>query len=104
VFGRHGETGGTLHSSQRAHLDGQLLLAEDLDLSPTARPGWVILGDARCLDSITTLGRRLPDDPATLQLEGPGSMIRRLVHDQHESDLAQSWAALTKPDKISGCS
>ncbi|WP_328327606.1 urease accessory protein UreD [Kribbella sp. NBC_00382] len=104
VFGRHGETGGTLRSSQRARLDGELLLAEDLDLSPTARPGWAILGDARCLDSVTALGRRLPDDPTTLQLEGPGSIIRRLVHDQHQSDLAQSWAALSKPDKISGCS
>jgi urease accessory protein len=104
VFGRHGETGGILHSSQRAHLDGELLLAEDLDLSPTARPGWAILGDARCLDSITTLGRRLPEDPATLQLHGPGSMVRRLVQDQHQSDLAQNWAALSKPDKISGWS
>ncbi|MFI5712300.1 urease accessory protein UreD [Kribbella sp. NPDC051620] len=104
VFGRHGETGGTLHSSQRAHLDGELLLAEDLDLSPTARSGWAILGEARCLDSITTLGHRLPEDPATLQLEGNGSMARRLVQDQHESDLAQSWAALSKPDKISECS
>ncbi|GAA0925625.1 hypothetical protein GCM10009554_05260 [Kribbella koreensis] len=104
VFGRHGEIGGTLHSSQRAHLDGQLILAEDLDLTPAARPGWAILGGARCLDSITTLGRRLPDSPDTLQLEGPGSMVRRLVQDQHLSDLAQSWAALSKPDKISECS
>jgi urease accessory protein len=104
VFGRHGETGGTLHSSQRAHLDGELLLAEDLDLSPTARRGWAILGDARCLDSVTTLGRRLPDDPEVMQLEGPGSMARRLVQHQHESDLAQSWAALLKADKISECS
>jgi urease accessory protein len=104
VFGRHGETGGSLRSYQRAHLDGELLLAEDLDLSPAARPGWAILGDARCLDSITTLGRRLPEDSATLQLQGPGSIARRLVQDQHQSDLAQSWAALSKPDKISGCS
>jgi urease accessory protein len=104
VFGRHGETGGTLHSSQRAHLDGELLLAEDLDLSPAARPGWAILGDARCLDSVTTLGRRLPEGPATLQLEGPGSIVRRLVQDQHQSDLRQHWAALSKPDKISECS
>ncbi|MEV6416446.1 urease accessory protein UreD [Kribbella sp. NPDC051718] len=104
VFGRHGEIGGTLHSSQRAHLDGELLLAEDLDLSPTSRRGWAILGDARCLDSVTTLGRRLPDEPDTLQLEGVGSMARRLVQDQHQSDLAQSWAALKQADKISECS
>jgi urease accessory protein len=104
VFGRHGETGGTLRSSQRAWLDGDLLLAEDLDLSPEARRGWAILGEARCLDSVTTFGRRLPEEPDILQLEGPGSMVRRLVQEQHESDLAQSWAALRQADKISGCS
>ncbi|NEA33940.1 urease accessory protein UreD [Streptomyces sp. SID13031] len=128
VFGRHGETGGTLRSSQRAWLDGELLLAEDLDLAPEARQGWAILGTARCLDSLTTLGRRLPETPATpasadkqveagslgsagargvpavLQLEGVGSVDRRLVGEQHESDLAQSWAALLATDKISGCS
>lgn len=137
VLGRHGEVGGTLRSSQRAWLDGELLLAEDLDLAPEARHGWAILGTARCLDSITTLGRRLQEAqkaPAVrdtlgarevagvrevprawevvggrglvgvLQLEGPGSVVRRLVGEQHESDLAQTWAALREPDKISGCS
>ncbi|MEV8375683.1 urease accessory protein UreD [Kribbella sp. NPDC056861] len=111
VLGRHGEVGGTLCSSQRAWLDGELLLAEDLDLTPGAREGWAILGTARCLDSITTLGRRLPEakspiDPTAgvLQLEGSGSVLRRLVGAQHESDLAQSWAGLLEADKISGCS
>lgn len=110
VFGRHGETGGTLRSTQRAWLDGELLLAEDLDLAPEARRGWAILGTARCLDSVTTLGRRLPDAPAAgiapavLQLEGTGSIARRLVGEQHESDLAQTWAALREADKISACS
>ncbi|MEU4394602.1 urease accessory protein UreD [Kribbella sp. NPDC023855] len=106
VFGRHGEVGGTMRSSQRAWLDGELLLAEDLDLSPETRPGWAILGTARCLDSITTLGRRLPDTSSTgfLQLEGVGSVARRLVGQQHESDLGQTWAVSTAADKISGWS
>jgi len=104
VLGRHGEVGGTLRSSQRARLDGELLLAEDLDLAPETRHGWAILGSARCLDTITTLGHRLPGDVGVLQFEGVGSVVRRLVGEQHESDLAQTWAALREPDKISGCS
>ncbi|HZX05696.1 MAG TPA: urease accessory protein UreD [Kribbella sp.] len=88
VLGRHGEVGGSLHTSTRARLDDELLLAEDLDLSPAARRGWAVLGTARCLDTVTTLGFRLPDDPQTLQLEGPGSIARRLVHEQHQSGLA----------------
>lgn len=107
VFGRHGEVGGALRSSQRAWRDGELLLAEDLDLSPESRPGWAILGAARCLDSVTTLGRRIgsaAEVGAVLQLEGVGSVVRRLVGQQHESDLGQTWAALATADKISGWS
>lgn len=104
VFGRHGEVGGTLHAVLRASVGGDLVLAEDLDLAPEARSGWAVLGDARCLDTVTTLGFRLPETVETLQLERPGSIARRLVDAQHESDLAQTWAALPWPDKISGCS
>lgn len=87
VLGRHGEVGGALHTSTRAWIGDELVLAEDLDLSPTARTGWAILGSARCLDTVTTLGFRLPETPQTLQLEATGSIARRLVHEQHESDL-----------------
>ncbi|WP_427893382.1 urease accessory protein UreD [Kribbella sp. GL6] len=83
VLGRHRETGGRLHTSTRAWLNDQPLLAEDLDL----RHSWAILGTARCLDTVTTLGVRLPDTPQTLQLEGPGSIARQLVHEQHQSTL-----------------
>jgi urease accessory protein len=41
---------------------------------------------------VTTLGFRLPDDEQTLQLEGVGSIARRLVADHHESDLGKVWA------------
>ncbi|MER7247508.1 urease accessory protein UreD [Kribbella sp. NPDC000426] len=90
VLGRYGEVGGTLRTATRAWLDDDLLLAEDLDLSPETRTGWAILGSARCLDSVTALGFRLPDTTHTLQLEGPGSIARQLLHEQHESDLIQT--------------
>jgi urease accessory protein len=104
VFGRHGEVGGTLHAVLRARVGSELVLAEDLDLAAAARTGWAVLGTARCLDTITTFGFRLPESGQTLQLERPGSIARRLVDAQHESDLAQTWAALPWPDKIAGCS
>ena len=90
VLGRHGEVGGALQTSTRGWIDGDVVLAEDLDLSPEVRGGWAVLGTARCLDTITALGFRLPDDAHTLQLEGCGSIARRLVHEQHESDLSLS--------------
>ncbi|MDX6247111.1 MAG: urease accessory protein [Kribbellaceae bacterium] len=92
VLGRHGETGGRLSTVLRAVVGGDLVLAEDLDLSAQARRGWAILGSARCLDTVTMLGLRLPDDEQTLQLEGVGSIARRLVADHHESDLGKVWA------------
>lgn len=87
VLGRHGEQGGTLRTTTRAWLDDEPLLAEDLDLSRTARTGWAVLGPNRCLDTLTTLGFRLPTHPDTLQLEGPGSIARQLVDEQHKSSL-----------------
>lgn len=87
VLGRHGEVGGALHTTSRAWIGNELVLADDLDLSPEARTGWAILGSARCLDTVTALGFRLPDAPQTLQLEATGSIARRLVHEQHQSDL-----------------
>jgi urease accessory protein len=90
VLGRHGEVGGALQTSTRAWIGTELLLAEDLDLSPETRGGWAVLGDARCLDTVTALGFRLPDDDHTLQLEACGSIARRLVRAQHESGLRLS--------------
>ncbi|MFI7063317.1 urease accessory protein UreD [Kribbella sp. NPDC050124] len=101
VLGRHGEIGGSLHTTTRAWIGDELTLAEDLDLSPDARMGWAVLGSARCLDTVTTLGFRLPDDAHTMQLEGSGSIARRLVNEQHESDLgvqADRRCRATGPD------
>jgi urease accessory protein len=87
VLGRYGEVGGTVRTTTRAWIDDRLLLAEDLDLSPETRTGWAILGSARCLDTLTTLGFRLPDTSETLQLEGCGSIARELLAEQHQSTL-----------------
>lgn len=92
VLGRYGEVGGSLQTTTRAWIGDELMLAEDLALSPATRRGWAVLGDARCLDTITSLGFRLPDDPSTMQLAGCGSITRRLVNEQHESDLGSSGA------------
>ncbi|MFG1817408.1 urease accessory protein UreD [Kribbella sp. NPDC049174] len=89
VLGRHGEVGGALQTMTRAWIGDHLTLAEDLDLSPDARGGWAVMHTARCLDTVTALGFRLPEDTHTVQLEGCGSIARRLVHEQHESDLRQ---------------
>jgi urease accessory protein len=99
VLGRYGEDGGTLRTSMRVHRGDDLLLAEDLDLSPRARTSWAVLGRARCLDAVMTLGSRLPESDHTLQLEGVGSIARRLIDEQHQSDLAKVWATL--PMKVS---
>ncbi|WP_133798633.1 urease accessory protein UreD [Kribbella caucasensis] len=94
VLGRHGEAGGALRTTTRVALGDEELLVEHLDLSPGRRSGWAILGDSRCLDAVTTLGFRLPEAEQTLQLEGAGSIARRLVAAQHTSDLGEVWAAL----------
>jgi len=54
----------------------------------------VVLAGARCLDTVTVLGRRLPDDPGVLQLDGAGSIARRLVGQLHESRLGDTFEAL----------
>ncbi|TCO34190.1 urease accessory protein [Kribbella steppae] len=89
VLGRHGEVGGALQTMTRAWIGDELTLAEDLDLSPDARDGWAVMHTARCLDTVTSLGFRLPEEAQTMQLEGCGSIARRLVHEHHESDLQQ---------------
>jgi urease accessory protein len=85
VLGRSGESGGVLRTSTRAWYGGAVLLAEDLDLAPEHRGGWAMLNGARCLDTLTLLGERLPEAPQVLQLDGPGSIERRIVDELHLS-------------------
>lgn len=89
VLGRTGEVGGRLVTSTRVTRAGRPLLVEDLDLGEEARAGWAVLGGHRCLDSLTTLGHRLPDGAGVLQLDGPGSVARWMGAEQHRSPVGR---------------
>jgi urease accessory protein len=92
VFGRTGEKGGDLRAATVAALDGRPLLVEDLDLRRERRTERAVLGGARCLDSVTVLGSRMwSGQPRSLQLEGPGSIDRRLLGAVHASDLDRQY-------------
>ncbi len=86
VLGRTGERGGRLLSSLTARLAGRALLAEELVLDPASRRDPALLGGARVVDVLTALGHRLTD-PAALQLEGEGSVLRWLGAATHASTL-----------------
>jgi urease accessory protein len=87
VFGRSGEVGGDLRASMTATHAGTPLLVEDLDLRRTHRVEPAVMGSARCLDAVTVLGGRLAAGAGILQLDGPGSIDRRLLDEVHRSDV-----------------
>jgi urease accessory protein len=87
VLGRAGETGGSLRSGTDIAVGGNPLLVEHLDLGAGARAGWATLHGHRCLDTLTAVGLRLPDDPGTLQLEGCGSVVRWIGDELHLSPV-----------------
>jgi urease accessory protein len=93
VLGRAGQDGGRLESRTRARIGGRPVLVESLVLDPAAQRDPAVLAGARCLDSVTSLGRRLPAGPGVLQLDRTGSVARRLVPQLHESGLASDFAA-----------
>lgn len=97
VFGRTGETGGSLRSRTHVELADDVLLAETLDLTPAARQRPGVLAGFRCLDTLLTAGDRLmPGDvPGVaehqlLQLDGSGTLVRFVGQNQHESPL-EAW-------------
>ncbi len=87
VLGRSGQHGGRLLARTRARHAGRPLLVESLRLDPDTRADPAVLGGARCVDTVTVLGARLPDGPGVLQLDGPGSLARSLVDHLHRSAL-----------------
>jgi urease accessory protein len=87
VLGRTGEVGGALVATTHATYAGAPLLVESLDLSPAERSGPAVLFGHRCVDSLLSLGERLPDGPGVLHLEGPGSVARWVGDQQHLSPL-----------------
>lgn len=99
VLGRTGEQGGRLLTRTRATLEGRPVLLEDLDLDPSTRSGWAVLGPNRCLDSWTVIGERLPEQPDTMQLDEPASVRRWLGTDVHASPLGCPTACTTAPPR-----
>jgi urease accessory protein len=89
VLGRTGEVGGTLRLHSRATLAGEVLLVEDLDLSPQLRSGWATVHGRRCLVTVTSYGRRLPESPTTLQAEGQASVTRTFGDELHRLVVPQ---------------
>lgn len=103
VLGRTGEVGGSLRTSTRVTQGGRPVLAEDLDLAPDARGGPAILGGRRCLDTVTTVGHRLPDGPGVLQADAEASLARWLGDDLHLSDQPAVWAVASAVELRSSC-
>lgn len=94
VLGRTGETGGALRTRSRLSQAARPLVAEDLDLTPQTRTGWAVLGPHRCLDSVTTVGHRVPEGPGVLQAEGEASIARWVGGDLHRSPIGTVWDKL----------
>ncbi|CUR56758.1 Urease accessory protein UreH-like protein (fragment) [metagenome] len=88
VFGRTGQVGGDLLASTTAVLEDRPLLVEELDLARAPRSERAVLDRARCLDSVTFLGGRLAGPQGeVMQLERPGSIVRRMASRAHAADL-----------------
>lgn len=89
VLGRSGEVGGDLLvGTDVRRPDGRPVLREDLDLTREHRQGAALLGDSRCLDQVTLLGVRSDlTGPDVLQLAEPGTLVRALTGELHQSPL-----------------
>lgn len=89
VLGRTGEVGGDLLlSADVRQADGRPVLREELHLSREHRHGAALLGGARCLDQVTLLGLRADlAGPGVLHLAEPGTVVRTLTDDLHQSGL-----------------
>lgn len=89
VLGRSGEVGGDLRASTDVRRpDGRPVLREDLDLTRAHRQGAALLGTARCLDQAMLLGARSDvTGPDVLQLAEPGTVVRTLTRELHQSSL-----------------
>lgn len=97
VFGRTGETGGSLACRTRVDFAGEPLLAEDLDLTASSRSRPGILAGYRCLDTLVIGGERLRldaipgvDPHQVMQLDGSGTVVRFVGNEVHESPL-EMW-------------
>jgi urease accessory protein len=84
ALGRHEEPSGDVEVRLDVELDGRPLLRDAVRAGPAdkAAAGPAVLAGARHVGSVALLGRRYTlDDPAVMQLAGPGTLSRALAGD-----------------------
>ncbi|WP_182376312.1 urease accessory protein UreD [Nocardioides sp. WS12] len=94
VLGRYGELPGAVRQRTEVTVDRLPLLIEDLPLDPTTTPA--LLGGHRVLSSVLAVGGTGPaEGPAEdrYDLDGGGTLWRRLGVHAHETGLVAAWAA-----------
>jgi urease accessory protein len=97
VLGRHRESPGRIRQGVTASgPNGVPLLSESLDAGPESSP--LLLGGARVMGSVLTLGYRIPravEGPSLthLALDGLGTMSRALAHHMHHLPIDAAWLA-----------
>jgi urease accessory protein len=98
IFGRTGELASSVRVKTRLHadLEGRPLLRDALDTTRPGSHGPAVLGDARYLGTLATLGHRNTWSDS-FQLAGEGS-LRRVV----SSDIAYGRAALGTAAEAAG--
>jgi urease accessory protein len=91
ALGRSGQDGGRLDCHTTMTYAGRPALVEHLEVRSGLGPG--ALGDARVVDSVTSLGWR-PEAPAghaAYRLHEPGVLSRQLLTQSHASTLQALW-------------
>ncbi|GAA1535241.1 urease accessory protein UreD [Nocardioides humi] len=94
VLGRHGEGPGRVRQRTEVLAGTEPVLVEELDLDPATAPA--LLGGHRVLSSVLVAGAPAPDgtDADRYDLEGGGTLWRRLGAQAHETDLSAVWRAV----------
>jgi urease accessory protein len=90
-LGRSGQQGGRLDCHTTMTYAGRPALVEHLEVRSELGPG--ALGDARVVDSVTSLGWR-PEVPAghtAYRLHEPGALSRQLLTQSHTSTQPALW-------------
>lgn len=94
VLGRHGERTGSLRQTLDVTGHGGVpVLCEELEVGP--RSSDLLLGGARAMGSVLVLGRSLPEEVegTRFDLEGEGTMVRRLGAAAHLATSETTWRA-----------
>jgi len=109
VFGRAGQTGGSLHTRTRVTTGGVPMLVEDLELTPARRAAVGQLGGPagvdRIVDAIGVFGRRPPRSASVrvsrLDLDLPGGLVRWTGADLASSPMSDLWPAFAARSPVS---